>query len=123
MKSSRYLQKLTLVVTLFLAVTVLAQQPAPAPPSIPSTGFAGLDQYRARRIAVFTDDFGQLARYRDANAALKPPGQRARTGSFFSATPSPTSGISMNIFLASLTSIAALVDRPRRRCWSASGRM
>ena len=73
MKSSRYLQKLTLVVTLFLAVTVLAQQPAPAPPSIPSTGFAGLDQYRASQIAVFTDDFGQLARYRDANAALKPP--------------------------------------------------
>ena len=45
-----------------------AQQPA-----IPSTGFAGLDQYRASRIAVFTDDFGQLARYRAANAALKPP--------------------------------------------------
>ena len=45
-----------------------AQQPA-----IPTTGFAGLDQYRASRIAVFTDDYGQLARYRDANAALKPP--------------------------------------------------
>jgi lysophospholipase L1-like esterase len=47
-----------------------AQQPAP---SIPTTGFAGLDQYRASRIAVFTDDYGQLARYRDANAALEPP--------------------------------------------------
>jgi lysophospholipase L1-like esterase len=46
-------------------------QPAPqAPPPIPSTGFAGLDQYRARRIAVFFDDFGQLGRYRDANAKL-----------------------------------------------------
>jgi|SRR5580658_1884651 lysophospholipase L1-like esterase len=59
-----------------IALTALAQQPAPAPqvqPTIPSTGFAGLDQYRARRIAVYTDDFGQLARYRDANAALKPP--------------------------------------------------
>ncbi len=53
----------------------VAQQPAPQEPapSIPSTGFAGLDQYRARRIAVFTDDYGQLGRYRDANAALKPP--------------------------------------------------
>lgn len=40
---------------------------------MPSTGFAGLDQYRASRIAVYTDDYGQLARYRDANAALKPP--------------------------------------------------
>ena len=72
MKSSRYLLTLTFVVS--LAVSVLAQQPAPtAAPSIPSTGFAGLDQYRARRIAVFTDDFGQLARYRDANAALAAP--------------------------------------------------
>jgi lysophospholipase L1-like esterase len=75
MKSSRYLQTLALVLALFLALTVSAQQSAPAqaPPSIPSTGFAGLDQYRARRIAVFTDDYGQLARYRDADAALKPP--------------------------------------------------
>ena len=31
-------------------------------PRIPSTGFAGLDTYRASRIAMFTDDFGQLAR-------------------------------------------------------------
>jgi lysophospholipase L1-like esterase len=57
-----------LVSTLFLAVSASAQQA-----TIPPTGFAGLDQYRASRIAVFTDDFGQLARYRDANAALKPP--------------------------------------------------
>lgn len=42
-------------------------------PSIPSTGFAGLDQYRASRIAVFTDDYGQLSRYREANAKLGPP--------------------------------------------------
>jgi lysophospholipase L1-like esterase len=73
MKSSRGLWMLALV--LFFSASTLAQQsaqPAPAPP-IPSTGFAGLDHYRASRIAVFTDDFGQLARYRDANAALKPP--------------------------------------------------
>ncbi len=48
-------------------------RPGSTPQSIPSTGFAGLDQYRASRIAVFTDDFGQLARYRDANAGLKAP--------------------------------------------------
>src|ERR1700687_2119195 len=59
---------LPLTSTLFLAVLSSAQQPA-----IPSTGFPGLDQYRTSRIAVFTDDYGQLARYRDANAALKPP--------------------------------------------------
>jgi lysophospholipase L1-like esterase len=56
-----------------LGICAVAQQPAPALPPIPSTGFAGLDHYRASRIAVFFDDFGQLARYRDANAALKPP--------------------------------------------------
>lgn len=63
----------------FMAVLVfclgaLAQQAAQsAPPTIPATGFPGLDQYRASRIAVFTDDYGQLARYRAANAALKSP--------------------------------------------------
>src|SRR4051812_40935984 len=53
-----------------LAVGAAAQQSAP---SIPTTGFAGLDQYRASRIAMFTDDYGQLARYRDANAKLGAP--------------------------------------------------
>ena len=46
-----------------------AKQTVPTPP-IPSTGFAGLDTYRASRIAMFTDDFGQLARYRSANDLL-----------------------------------------------------
>ncbi len=41
--------------------------------NLPSTGHPGLDKYRASRIAVYTDDYGQLARYRDANAALQPP--------------------------------------------------
>jgi lysophospholipase L1-like esterase len=82
MKSTHHLRKHSsfifssfLLSTLFISATIvpaLAQQSTPAP-TIPSTGFAGLDQYRASRIAVFTDDFGQLARYREANAALKPP--------------------------------------------------
>lgn len=41
--------------------------------TLPATGFTGLDNYRASRIAVYTDDYGQLARYRDANAALDLP--------------------------------------------------
>jgi len=65
-----YLFALALVFNTFIAPSALGQQSAP---TIPTTGFAGLDQYRASRIAVFTDDYGQLARYRDANAALKPP--------------------------------------------------
>jgi lysophospholipase L1-like esterase len=55
---------------MLLSLPALAQQPAP---SIPSTGSPGLDEYRASRIAIYTDDFGQLARYREANAALAPP--------------------------------------------------
>jgi len=59
---------------LLLSLSSLAQQTAPpVQPAIPPTGFPGLDQYRASRIAVFTDDFGQLDRYRDADAALRPP--------------------------------------------------
>jgi lysophospholipase L1-like esterase len=54
-----------------LALTALAQQPAP--PTIPATASRSLDQYRASRIAIYTDDFGELKRYRDADAALKPP--------------------------------------------------
>lgn len=38
-------------------------------PAIPTTGFPGLDQYRASRIAIYTDDFGELKRYRTADAA------------------------------------------------------
>src|ERR1700689_43585 len=57
-----------------VAVSALAQQPAqPLPqaaPPIPSTGFPGLDQYRASRIAIYTDDFGEPKRYREADAAL-----------------------------------------------------
>jgi lysophospholipase L1-like esterase len=63
---------LGLLASLLLTVTALAQQSVPTP-GIPSTSFAGLDQYRASRIAMFTDDFGQLSRYREANAALGPP--------------------------------------------------
>src|SRR5262249_34936941 len=40
-------------------------------PGIPSTGFAGQDQYRASRVAMFTDDYGQVGRFRAANLDLK----------------------------------------------------
>src|SRR3981081_498738 len=67
----RRLCRITQVLSiLFLALSGFAEQVAP--PSIPPTGFPGLDQYRASRIAIFTDDFGQLVRYRDADVALKP---------------------------------------------------
>src|SRR5256885_14327774 len=66
------------IAIIFLAIPCAGQQPAASPaasqaPAIPTTGFAGLDQYRASRIAVFTDDYGQLARYRDADSQLRAP--------------------------------------------------
>ena len=59
-----------LLTFILLTLPALAQQPVP---SIPATGFAGLDRYRASRVAIYTDDFGQLTRYREADAALGPP--------------------------------------------------
>jgi len=67
LKPLRNAQQITLLFVLCLPT--FAQQAAPA---IPSTGFPGLDQYRASRIAIYTDDFGELARYRDADAGLGP---------------------------------------------------
>jgi lysophospholipase L1-like esterase len=66
-----------------LVLTVSASAQQPAPPAIPSTGFPGLDQYRASRIAVFFDDFGELKRYREADAALKPPARGEKRVVFF----------------------------------------
>jgi lysophospholipase L1-like esterase len=60
----------SVALVLWVSAGAFAQQTAP---SLPSTGFPGLDNYRASRIAVFSDDYGQLARYREANAALPAP--------------------------------------------------
>src|SRR5256885_4071306 len=62
----------SLIAVLVVTAAALAQAPGPQV-TLPSTGFAGLDKYRASRIAVYTDDYGQLARYRDADAALQVP--------------------------------------------------
>ncbi len=70
-----------LIPILFLAASAVAQNPTA--PAIPPTGFAGLDEYRASRIAMFTDDYGQLARYRDANAALAAPAAGEKRVVFF----------------------------------------
>jgi len=64
------LQFLVLLAIPIISLPTFSQQSVP---SIPSTGFAGLDQYRASRIAVFTDDYGQLGRYHEANVKLGPP--------------------------------------------------
>jgi lysophospholipase L1-like esterase len=55
---------------LLVGYAVAQQAPKAVPtPSILSTGFPGLDEYRASRIDIYTDDFGELKRYRDDDAA------------------------------------------------------
>jgi len=51
-----------------LSVTALAQQPAPT-----LTPDQALQKYRDSKAAALRDDFGELGRYRAANAALEPP--------------------------------------------------
>jgi lysophospholipase L1-like esterase len=60
------------VAVLFFSLRVLAQQPGPT-----LTPDQALQKWRESKAATLLDDFGELARYREANAALKPaaPGE------------------------------------------------
>jgi lysophospholipase L1-like esterase len=61
------------ILFLICCLSALAQQPAqPAPQKEPKP-LSGLERYRNSRISIYMNDFGELSRYRDANAALKPP--------------------------------------------------
>src|ERR1700727_2805012 len=66
---------LRIYIFLVLSLGGATQSAAPAP-SVPATGFPGLDQYRASRVVIYTDDFGQLARYLEDDAALAPPAEK-----------------------------------------------
>ena len=86
MKSLCNFAKFAAVFFFVAVLSTQAQQPTPQlvpTPGIPSTGFPGLDQYRAGRIAMFTDDYGQLARYRDANEKLGTPAASENRVVFF----------------------------------------
>lgn len=67
---------------LLLAISATAQS-TPQQVTLPTTGYPGLDKYRASRIAVYVNDYGQLARYRDANSALKAPAPDEKRVVFF----------------------------------------
>jgi len=56
----------------------VAQQPTPT-----LTPDQAREQYRASKAPTLRDDFGELARYRDANAALKPPAPSENRVVFF----------------------------------------
>jgi hypothetical protein len=104
---------------ILLLLSALAQQPAR---SIPSTGFAGLDRYRASRVSIYTDDFGELKRYRDADAGLAPPAAREKRVIFVGDSVTDYWKL-QDFFLASRTSTAASMGKPHRRCWCVSAGM
>jgi lysophospholipase L1-like esterase len=69
-----------LSVLLICSFTALAQQPTSTPPIQPDPDQVvlpkprtSLERYRQSRISVYMNDYGQLARYRDANATLSSP--------------------------------------------------
>jgi len=55
---------------LLFCLCAVAQQ---SPPTRPLKGSERLAQWRASRVAVYMNDFGELSRYRDADAALQSP--------------------------------------------------
>jgi lysophospholipase L1-like esterase len=55
-----------------LLLDALGQQSA-QPAALPAKPLTALERYRNSRISTYMNDFGELARYREANAALKPP--------------------------------------------------
>jgi lysophospholipase L1-like esterase len=67
----------TILLTLLLGSAAFGQ----APPG--SAAATSLEAYRISKAAELRDDFGELARYRDANASLKPPAPGERRVVFF----------------------------------------
>jgi lysophospholipase L1-like esterase len=67
----------TILTAVFLSATAVSQ----APPDSPAA--KSLEEYRNSKAPVLRDDFGELAHYRDANAALKPPTATERRVVFF----------------------------------------
>jgi hypothetical protein len=62
-----------MILAITLCLSAFAQQPAPSAPPTQAKPLTGLERYRNSRISIYMNDFGELARYREANAALKPP--------------------------------------------------
>jgi lysophospholipase L1-like esterase len=64
-------------VLVLCGLATLAQQPASPTPD------QALQKYRESKAATLRDDFGELARYRDANAVLNPPTPGENRAVFF----------------------------------------
>ena len=70
--SSRAYAPCQFAIILLCCASAPAQQPAPRP-SKPLTGSERTQLWRQSRVSIYMNDYGELSRYRDANAALKPP--------------------------------------------------
>jgi lysophospholipase L1-like esterase len=68
--SHRYFVRLALVLTCW--TFAFPQQPTPPAPVQEAKPLTALERYRQSKIPIYMNDYGQLARYRDANASLKP---------------------------------------------------
>src|SRR4051794_3140333 len=66
------------VVVLAFSACGHAQQPTPA-----ERAAADLEAWRKGRVRIYMDDFGQLSRFRAANAKLKPPAAGEKRVVFF----------------------------------------
>ncbi len=58
---------------LFLVLFPCAFAQQPAPPTPLELAKQKLEDYRTSKMPIWMSDFGELARYRDANAGVKPP--------------------------------------------------
>src|SRR5437867_906978 len=75
----RSLRKFTQSIFLVL----LAFSASAQPPTQPTSAQESLRKWRESKWVTLRDDFGELGRYRDANAALKPPSPGENRGIFF----------------------------------------
>lgn len=64
--------------TICLGAAAFAQAPTPKP-SAPTP----FEQWRNSRVSLYMNDFGELARYRDENARLKPPAPEEKRVVFY----------------------------------------
>jgi lysophospholipase L1-like esterase len=67
----------SVAVAILFSLFSFAQKPAQAPAK------SGLERYRESRTSIFMNDFGELNRYRDANAALKQSPEGENRAVFF----------------------------------------
>ncbi len=83
MKTKFSTESILRFILLFTFTTFALGQQSPPPPPAQSNPFPGLERYRNSRISIYMNDFGELSRYRAANAALPPAAPNENRVIFF----------------------------------------